>query len=47
MGKKINKFLLVSLVGAVLVSFAIFAVVTSVMKRKTTETINEIGEIYM
>lgn len=47
MEKKINKFLLVSLIVAIVICSAVFFGTTGVMRGKTTNTINEIGEIYM
>lgn len=47
MEKKINRFLLISLIGAVIVCSAVFFGTTAIMQGETTNTISEIGEIYM
>ena len=47
MKKNINRSLLFSLIGATVLSITIFLSITFYMKNKSSQSINEIGEIYM
>lgn len=47
MKNKTNRFLVGSLIGAVLLCVCVFSVLLVVMDRKSKETINDVGNLYM
>lgn len=47
MKRKINRFLFISVISGIAITIFVFSWVTTAMSQKTTNTIDEIGEIYM
>lgn len=47
MGRKINRFLFISIIGLIILGFAVFSWMEVAMSQKSEEAINEISNIYM